>query len=224
MFASFRLLAVCLFTAFCLFGEARVRVVHASPDAPKVDILVGPAGGPPPQVAIEALPYGQYTDYIPLPAGTYNAAINVSGTSTQVIALPLTVEDGMAYTVVAAGFATAGKSPGFRVFAVPETRTDDPPESAAYIRFIHAAPSVPAVSVYALPYAYATARGVDPLVPVLPFGATTGYQRVPAGTYFGRLTPADSKSIVADAGRITLPSRAVRTVIALDTGFLILID
>ena len=224
MIRSVRTALVCLIAAASVFANARVRVIHASPDAPKVDILLGAAGGPPPQIAIEALPYGQYTDYISVPAGSYQAAINVSGTSTQVTSLSVTLEDGMAYTVVATGFAASGKSPGFRVFAVPETRDDEPPPGFSYIRFIHAAPSVPAVSVYALPFAYATARNSDPVVASLPFGVTTGYSRVPAGSYFGRLTPEGSKTIVADAGRITLSSGSVRTVVALDTGFLVLED
>jgi hypothetical protein len=156
--------------------------------------------------------------------GVYQAAINVSRTSTQISSLPVTLEDGMAYTVVATGFATSGKAPAFRVIAVPETRNDTPPEGSSYIRFIHAAASVPAVSVYALPFAYATARASSPLVPTLPFGVTTGYERVPAGTYFGRLTPAGDTTIAADVGRFTVPSQSVRTVVALDNGFLLLED
>ena len=224
MFRIVRALGLCLLVSASLFAQARVRVVHASPDAPKVDILLGVAGGPAPQIAIEALPYGEYTDYIEVPAATYNAAINVSGTDTQVIALPLTLENGMSYTVVAIGFAGGNKTPSFRVTAVPETRTDAPPQDFSYIRFVHAAPSVPDVSVYALPFAFATARNSNALVPSLPFGVTTGYERVPAGNYFARLTPVGSKTILADAGRLTLPSQSVRTVVALDTGFLVLPD
>lgn len=218
-YRSMKLLALCLLSTLAVFADARVRVVHASPDAPKVDILV--LG----QVAIEALPYGEYTDYIPLPvpSGTYPVQINVSGTSTMVTTLNVTIENNRSYTVVALGFAAAGKSPGFRVIVLPDDR-DAPPAGAAYVRAIHAAPSVPAVDIYALPYAYITARASDPAIKALPFGAATGYERVPAGQYFVRLTPAGQKTIAADAGRLMLDSRAVKTVIALDTGFLVLQD
>ena len=218
MKTTLRALFTCLLLTGALSAASRVRIVHASPDAPKVDILV--LG----QIAIEALPYGEYTDYVDLPAGTYPVSINVSGTSTQIAALPLTLADNTSYTVLAIGYAGPNKNPGFRVIAVPDTRRDEPPANFAYIRFIHAAPSVPAVSVYALPVAFLTARGSDPIVPMLPFGVATGYERVPAGTYFGRLTAAGSKTIAADTGRLTLPSMGVRTVIALDTGFLVLPD
>ncbi len=215
-----RILALCLLSTVALFAESRIRIVHASPDAPKVDILV--LG----QVAVEALPYGEYTDYIPLPvpSGTYPVQVNVSGTSTVVASLNVTIQDNMSYTAVALGFAGPGKEPGFRVVVLPDTRGDEPPAGFAYVRAIHAAPSVPAVDVYALPYAYITARASDPAISNLAFGVATGYNRVPAGTYFMRLTPAGSKTIAADAGRVPLPSTGVRTVIALDTGFLVLQD
>ena len=46
-----------------------VRVIHASPDAPAVDVWVNGA------VAIEDLAFGSATDWIALPAGSYDVAV-----------------------------------------------------------------------------------------------------------------------------------------------------
>jgi hypothetical protein len=43
--------------------QARIRVVHASPDAPNVDVWVNGA------VAVSNLAFNDATDYIALPAG-----------------------------------------------------------------------------------------------------------------------------------------------------------
>ena len=67
--------------------NARVRVVHASPDAPAVDITVN--GNP----VLEALPFREYSEYLSLPAGAYSFGIRVTGTSTVVATLPATPGD-----------------------------------------------------------------------------------------------------------------------------------
>jgi hypothetical protein len=72
--------------------------------------------------------------------------------------------------------------------------------------------------------AYQAVTGRDPLLPSFPFGVATGYLPVPAGTYFARLTPAGSKKVAADSGRVLLPSRGVRTAFALDDRVLLLVD
>jgi hypothetical protein len=78
-------------------GEARVRVLHGSPDAPAVDVFLEG------EKVVDGLVFGQATDYLAVPAGTYNAQIRVAGTETVVFEGPLTVEAEQAYTVAALG-------------------------------------------------------------------------------------------------------------------------
>ncbi len=85
-------------------GFARIRVVHASPDAPAVDVAV--KGGP---VLLTSLPFPRASSYLSVPAGTYDLEVRVAGTSTVALALPgVTLEGGKVYTVFAVGSARAG--------------------------------------------------------------------------------------------------------------------
>jgi hypothetical protein len=86
-------------TAAPAAGKAKVRVVHASPDAPAVDVAV--KGGP---VLISNLAFGKASDTLSVDAATYDLEVRVAGTTT--VALPLAgtkLEAGKIYTVFASG-------------------------------------------------------------------------------------------------------------------------
>ena len=84
-----------------------MRVLHASPDAPAVDILVNNA------VAVHSLAFGHITKYLALTAGTaYDIKIAVAGHDSTVVKELTGVSFGSGYTTVAAaGFVT--RSPAF---------------------------------------------------------------------------------------------------------------
>ena len=84
--------------------EARVRVVHAGPDAPAVDVAV--TGG---DVLISDLAYLQSSDVLTVPAGTYDLEVRPTGTADVAFALPGTVlEGGYTYSVFAIGLVADG--------------------------------------------------------------------------------------------------------------------
>lgn len=84
-------------------GQAHVRFVHLSPDAPAVDIVNVTGGANTILIANKA--YKTYTDFIPLPAGTYDLAVRVAGTQTTALSLPgVTLQAGKILTVFARGF------------------------------------------------------------------------------------------------------------------------
>lgn len=83
-------------------GKAHVRFVHASPDAPAVDIAV--TGGP---VLFGGIPFKGVGEYLPVDAGTYNLEARVAGTETVALSLPgVTLEEGTVYTVYAMGLVS----------------------------------------------------------------------------------------------------------------------
>jgi len=85
---------------------ARVRVVHFSADAPAVDVAA--AGSAPADAVVKALAYPDATDYLDLPAGSYDLEVRLAGTTTVALALPdVTVEDCTAYSVFAIGSAAS---------------------------------------------------------------------------------------------------------------------
>jgi LPXTG-motif cell wall-anchored protein len=82
-------------------GKAHVRFVHASPDAPAVDIAV--TGGP---VLFSNVPFKGTGDYLPVDAGTYDLEARIAGTSTVALSVPgVKLEDGNVYTIFAMGLA-----------------------------------------------------------------------------------------------------------------------
>ena len=184
-------------------GDARVRVVHASPDAPNVDVLVDDA------VALSNVPYLEVSDYLDVPSGDRNFKVNAAGTPTTVIDTDADLAEDGEYTVIAAGLAESIQS------FVLEDDNSAPAPGNVRVRAIHGAPSAPAVDIYV------TAPGTDlatetPLLASVDFGEVAQYVEAPAGTYQVRVTPTGSKTIVNDSGPLTLASGQVRTVIAVD--------
>jgi hypothetical protein len=184
-------------------GQARVRVVHASPDAPTVDVLVDDA------VALSNVSYLAASNYLELADGGHNVKVNAAGTSTTVIDADVDLADGTDYTVIASGLLDA---------ITPIVLTDDnstPPTGTARVRAIHGAPSAPAVDVY-VTAPDADLETASPVLSNVAFGDVADYLEVPAGDYQVRVTPAGSKTVVIDSGALTLASGQVRTAIAVD--------
>jgi hypothetical protein len=184
-------------------GEARVRVVHASPDAPDVDVLVDDAE------VLGDVPYLTASDYLDVPSGDRNLKVNAAGTATTVIDADVNLVDGTDYTVIASGLV-ADIEP-----IVLEDDNTAPAAGNARVRAIHGAPSAPAVDIYV------TAPGADlatetPALANVGFGDVTDYFEAPAGDYQVRVTPAGTKTVAIDSGSLTLASGQVRTAIAVD--------
>jgi hypothetical protein len=184
-------------------GEARVRVVHASPDAPDVDVLVDDAE------VVGDVSYLTASDYLEVPAGDHNLKVNAAGTTTTVIDEDVSLVDGTDYTVIASGLLAAIEP------IVLEDDNSAPAAGNARVRAVHAAASAPAVDVYV------TAPGADlasanPVLANLGFGDVADYLDVPAGDYQVRLTLAGSKTVAIDGGTLGLSSGQVRTAIAVD--------
>lgn len=88
--------------------DVKVRVIHAAPDAPSVDVLANGSILQP----LENVPYFTASPYLTVPAGDYNLQVNVTGTNTTVIDLPgTTLSAGSIYTVIATGVLPAPLTP-----------------------------------------------------------------------------------------------------------------
>jgi hypothetical protein len=93
-------------------GKSWVRFVHASPDAPAVDIAV--QGGP---VLFSDVSFKEVGDYLEVDAGTYDLEVRLTGTSTVVLDLSgLEFVDGTVNTAFAIGLVNP-----------PTTTTTTPP-------------------------------------------------------------------------------------------------
>src|SRR5918994_3240917 len=80
-------------------GNAKGRVVHASPDAGPVDVV--PRGGDP---LVEGLTFPDATPYAEVPEGTYTLDVNPAGTDDTVLTVPdAALADGGVYSAFAVG-------------------------------------------------------------------------------------------------------------------------
>ncbi|AEH36216.1 DUF4397 domain-containing protein [Halopiger xanaduensis] len=80
-------------------GSALVRAFHASPDAPAVDVY---ADGEP---LFADLSFGESTNYVAVPAGSYALSLRPAGDAETVVAeFDAPVEAGTAYTASAIGY------------------------------------------------------------------------------------------------------------------------
>lgn len=172
----------------------RIQVLHASPDAPAVDILVDGA------TAISDLDYKQSSAAIALETGSYDIqvdGITPNGPATVIGPVNLTFSKDMLYSVVAIG----------DVASIEPIILEQPDRvisaGNAQLRILHAAPLAPQVDVFA------TVPGAD-LTASSPVGSFSfkedlGPIQVPAGDYQIRVTlPNDPNTVVFDSGAITL--------------------
>jgi hypothetical protein len=198
---------VCL-AAPSLFGQnGRIRVVHASPDAPPVDVLVDGAK------VLERLPFREYSEYLPLPAGAHEIRVNVSGTATTVLQASPTVESGRDYTAVAAGFA-GGRSPALELLLLADDNAL-PASGNVKVRVVHGAPSAPGVDVY-VTTPFETLEGKTAVLSNVPFKAASGYLSVPISLYQARVAVAGTRNIAIDSHRLVTWNQMIRTIIAVD--------
>mmetsp|Transcript_27607 Transcript_27607/g.30739 ORF Transcript_27607/g.30739 Transcript_27607/m.30739 type:complete len:237 (+) Transcript_27607:66-776(+) len=134
MNGHFLLFAICIAV---ITADAGVRVIHASPDAPAVDVFVNST-----TPTFSNLAFTENTGaYTLLPANVYNIKVSPTGATTPVVinaTLPLA--DGVYYTIAAAGFLADIEALVF----VDEVTTNS---TLASVRFIHLAPDAPAVDV-----------------------------------------------------------------------------
>jgi len=216
---------------------AEVRVVHAVPDAPAVDVFVNDptaAGAP----AIAALDYAQIAPgpdvYADLPGGTTNVLVTAAG-NTGVIAIPATdleLSAGQQYTVYATGtLAATGASGGIEPYITVDD--DRPVATEAKVRILHLSPSAGPVDIYVLPPADPVdLANATPAFTDVTFREETGYVALPGGSYTVAVAAAGTTNVaigpvtidVIAGGVYTAAARDPDPDIANDTFGLILLD
>jgi hypothetical protein len=127
--------------------EVSLRVVHAAPDAPAVDVYAEGLDTP----LLSDVEYGEVTEYLKVEEGTYNIQLRGAGASASSDPVyetgDLTVSDGDVITAIATGFfASMDDADKFRVLPLFE---DFEPVAfgSARVRIVHAAPDAPTVAI-----------------------------------------------------------------------------
>jgi len=178
-------------------GKARVRVVHASPDAPAVDVWVNDA-----IKAFTNAPFKGITSYAELDPGNYNVKVVPAGaTEPAVIDADLGLDADTDYTVVA-----VGKLADIEPLVLVDDNTL-PAAGMAHVRFVHASPDAPNVDI--------AVKDGPVLFENVPFKQAFPYLPVDAGTYDLEVRIHDSGAVVLEVPGLALADRTVYTVFAM---------
>ncbi len=113
-----------------------VRVLHAVPDAPNVDIYAND------KLIVENLAFGELTKYLPVPEGTYTISLYATGDKSKpVLQNTLTINKDKIMTIAAANTVN-----NITLIAIPDTTMKNETNKSV-IRFMHLSPNAPAVDI-----------------------------------------------------------------------------
>lgn len=178
--------------------QSNVLVVHASPDAPGVDLLVDDA------VAATNLQFPDNTGYLAVDAGTRNVKVNVTGTTTTAIEADLNLAADVDYSVFA-----VDEVADITALVLQDDLTA-PATGNAHVRFVHLSPDAPAVDI--------TLDDGTVVFGNQAFKGSTPFTPLPAGTYDLQVRVAGTSTVALDLAPITLNEGVIYTVFA--KGFL----
>ncbi|HVO44658.1 MAG TPA: DUF4397 domain-containing protein [Aggregatilineales bacterium] len=177
-----------------------LRVIHASPDTPAIDIYLDTATQP----AIDNLAFGMATDFIGLPARTYHVTLRPAGsavTDKAIFSVDIELAGTQSVNAVIEGLQQAN------TFTLSRFDTDrSATNGQVRLEAIDAVPDAPAVDIVA---------GGKPVLVSLSFGkATDKPLNLKPATYDLSVTPAGTISpAVIDLSGIKLDADTIYTVI-----------
>jgi Domain of unknown function (DUF4397) len=174
--------------------QAKVRVLHLSPDVPKVDVYVDGTK------TLAAVPFKTATKHAQLPAGTHAIVFRPAGSATSDRSLATThanVAAGAAYTLAAVGPAAK-----LQVLVLKDDFTAPPPGKAK-LRSIDATPQSPPIDI--------AIAGGPVLFRNLTFPEATGFATIDAGSMALEVRMAGTDRVVFRSGARSMPAGAILT-------------
>ncbi len=196
-----------IFATSCGTDHSKVRVVHASPDSPAIDVAVDG------KTVVTNLAFGGVspaTGYLTVTAGNRKVEVRATGTTTDLINSNVSFGSGKEYTVLASGFAA-------NIAAIVLTDDNSAPASGNFkLRIVHASPSAPAINLDVYVVAPGTdITGVSPTISSLAYGQASGYQTAAAASTEVIITAAGNKTPIIDQ-TYDLTAGQIRTLVVLD--------
>ena len=185
-------------------SKSKVMVVHASPNAPNVDVRINNS------VALSNVAYPTNSSYAELNSGATNIRVSPTATTTYVIDANVNLEANRNYSVFAVDSVSKIKA------AVTVDDLATPAAGKAHVRFFHFSANAPAVDI--------AVTGGPVLFPNRTFNdqatssALAGFTPVDAGTYNLEVRAAGTSTVVLALPNVTLTAGKIYTVFA--KGFL----
>lgn len=185
-------------------AKARVMVVHASPDAPAVDVRVNNT------VALTNVAFPSNSQYTEINSGSTNIKVSPTGTTTYVIDATVNLAPDESYSVFAIDSVSKIKA------AVVGDDLTTPASGKAHVRFFHFSPNAPAVDI--------AVTGGPVLFPNRSFNdqsttaSVVAFTPVDAGAYNLEVRVAGTNTVALAIPNVTLTAGKIYTVFA--KGFL----
>jgi hypothetical protein len=180
--------------------KAKVMIVHASPDAPAVDVRINDA------VLLTAVAYPTNSPYNEINSGNTNVKFSPTGTTNYVINANATFDENVNYTIFAIDSAIKIKG-----VAVADNLTT-PASGKSHVRFFHFSPNGPAVDI--------AVAGGTVLFPNRSFNdqstnaALTAFTEVNAGTYNLEVRAPGTSTVIFTVPNVILEAGKIYTVFA----------
>lgn len=182
--------------------QARVRIINAVPDGPRLDFVVNN------QEVFDDLVYRTATNYQDFSlAGPVNLRLNVADTSTNLVNITPVLNNNGSYTLVAVG---AGNS--VQNLLLTDNNAVASGDNVR-VRVVHASPRVGNVDVY-VTRPDVDLNGTAPTLSNIGFQTVSDYLTLPSGDWRVRVTAPGSKAAVADSGTLNWEDGTVRTAFA----------
>lgn len=183
-------------------SKSKILVTHASPNAPRVDLLVD-------NVFIDTLSFPKSSAYLEVTSGTRNLKVRATGTSLVPIDANVTLDANKNYSV----FAIDSLSKISALVTLDDLTA--PASGKAHVRFIHLSPDAPAVNIIA--------NGSITLFPNRTFNKTItsteqAFTPVDAGTYNLEVRTVTGNALALSVPGVTLTTGKIYTIYA--KGFL----
>ncbi|MEO2076509.1 MAG: DUF4397 domain-containing protein [Bacillus sp. (in: firmicutes)] len=176
-------------------AEAKVRILHTSPDAPNVDIYING------KRVIRDLSFKQVSNELSLKPGKYHVDIYPAGNMVDsVLNKKITVAPGKSYTLAA---IDSVKKLRLLVFQNEPT----PPLNEAKVRFIHLAPNAPTLDI--------AVKDRDVVFPKVSYKQATEYLGLTPMTVDLEAREAGSKEVILPMPKVTFQPNESYTIVFL---------
>ena len=173
-------------------NSSLVRVFHAAPQAPNVDVYVND------QMVFSNLAFGDFTRYVYLDEGEYNVSVYLAGQKDRpVINQMVDVPSQQIFTI-----AATGNLDNLGLLVIPDKVSKSPSPNYSSMRIIHLSPNAPAVDILV---------DGDTLFEDISFGEGTDYVDLNPGTYNVNVVLNTDKSVVLPL-KVTLNPDKIYTI------------
>lgn len=173
-------------------NSSLVRVFHAAPQAPNVDVYVND------QMFFSNLAFGDFTRYVYLDEGEYNVSVYLVGQKDRpVINQMVDVPSQQIFTI-----AATGNLDNLGLLVIPDKVSKSPSQNYSSVRVIHLSPNAPGVDILV---------DGDTLFEDISFGEGTDYVDLNPGTYNVNVVLNTDKSVVLPL-KVTLNPDKIYTI------------